>query len=46
MRRTSTVDVKIDKSDSSSFGSRRFSLVIVQNPDSVYRLLDFNAGKV
>lgn len=34
------------KNDSTSFGAKRFSLVIKQNPAYAYRLLDFNALKL
>src|SRR6202012_3155107 len=39
LRKTSKVDFSIDKKDSSSFGNKRFNLIISQNPDSAYRLL-------
>jgi hypothetical protein len=35
----------VNKSDSTTFGSNRFSLVISQNPAYAYKLLDFNAIK-
>jgi hypothetical protein len=46
LRAAVTYDFAVDKSDSSSFGSNRFSLLIKQNPANVYRLLNFAASKV
>jgi len=46
LRINSKYDFAINKSDSSSFGDRRFSLVIRQNPAYAYQLLSFTANKV
>jgi len=46
MRHNKTYSFNIYKSDSTSFGSKRFSLVIRQNPAYMYRLLNFTANKV
>jgi len=46
MRQNITYQFYLDRTDTSSFGSRRFTLVIRQNPAYAYRLLNFNAAKV
>jgi sugar lactone lactonase YvrE len=46
MRQNITYQFYLDRADTSSFGSRRFTLVIRQNPAYAYRLLSFNATKV
>ncbi|MFI5160144.1 MAG: putative Ig domain-containing protein [Sphingobacteriales bacterium] len=46
LRQTKTYSFNIYKSDSASFGSNRFSLVIRQNPAYAYRLLNFTAQKL
>ncbi|WP_295801703.1 putative Ig domain-containing protein [Mucilaginibacter sp.] len=46
LRTAATRDFVINKADSASFGSKRFSLVIKQNPSNAYRLLDFTANKI
>jgi hypothetical protein len=46
MRLNTTYSFQILKSDTNSFGSKRFSLVIRQNPAYAYQLLDFTATKV
>ncbi|MGZ3833195.1 MAG: T9SS type A sorting domain-containing protein [Mucilaginibacter sp.] len=46
MRDNKTYSFNILKADTTSYGAKRFSLVIRQNPAYAYRLLDFTAGKV
>jgi hypothetical protein len=46
MRLNTAYSFQILKSDTNSFGSKRFSLVIRQNPAYAYQLLDFTAAKV
>ncbi|HEY9002329.1 MAG TPA: T9SS type A sorting domain-containing protein [Mucilaginibacter sp.] len=46
MRQNKTYSFNIDKSDTTSFGSGRFILVIRQNPAHTYQLLAFSAIKV
>ena len=46
MRHNSTYSFNVYKNDTSSFGAKRFSLVIRQNPAYAYRLLNFTAAKV
>ncbi|HZX57593.1 MAG TPA: T9SS type A sorting domain-containing protein, partial [Mucilaginibacter sp.] len=46
MRQNKTYNFNIYKSDSASFGSKRFSLVIRQNAAFAYQLLSFTATKV
>jgi hypothetical protein len=46
MRHNKTYSFNILKSDTNSFGSKRFTLVIRQNMAYAYRLLDFKADKV
>ena len=46
MRQNITYRFNIYKTDSTSFGSKRFTLVIRQNPAYAYRLLDFTAAKL
>ena len=46
MRQNKTYSFNIDKNDTASFGTTRFTLVIRQNPAYGYRLLDFAANKV
>jgi trimeric autotransporter adhesin len=46
MRVNNIYNFNVDNSDTSSFGAKRFNLVIKQNPAYAYRLLDFNADKV
>ncbi len=46
MRHNASYSFNILKSDTNSFGSKRFSLVFRQNPAYAYRLLDFTAAKV
>lgn len=46
MRQNPTYSFDIIKSDTNTFGAKRFSLVMRQNPDYVYQLLTFNANKV
>jgi hypothetical protein len=46
MRQNITYQFYLNRADTSSFGSKRFSLVIRQNPAYAYRLVDFNATKV
>ncbi|MEO6849852.1 MAG: T9SS type A sorting domain-containing protein, partial [Mucilaginibacter sp.] len=45
MRQNKTYSFNVLKSDSATFGSKRFSLVIRQNPAYAYKLLDFTATK-
>ncbi|HVW15273.1 MAG TPA: T9SS type A sorting domain-containing protein [Mucilaginibacter sp.] len=46
MRTTSSYSFTINTSDTSTFGSRRFTIAIEQNPAMAYKLLSFNASKV
>jgi hypothetical protein len=46
MRHNTTYSFKINKDDTASFGTKRFSLVIRQNPAYAYRLLGFTAANV
>jgi hypothetical protein len=46
MRQNITYRFYLDRTDTSSFGSRRFTLVIRQNPAYAYRLIAFNATKM
>jgi sugar lactone lactonase YvrE len=45
MRTIKSYSFDINKTDSATFGSNRFSLVIGQNPAYAYKLLDFTASK-
>lgn len=45
LRTTATYSFTIKTTDTSTFGSNRFSLVIVQDPDLAYKLLSFDAAK-
>ena len=45
MRHNPTYSFNILKSDTNSFGTKRFNLVFRQNPAYSYRLLDFTAAK-
>ncbi|HVS91250.1 MAG TPA: T9SS type A sorting domain-containing protein [Mucilaginibacter sp.] len=46
MRHNGTYSFNIAKNDPSSFGSKRFSLLLRQNPAYAYRLLSFSAAKI
>ena len=46
MRHNSTYSFNVVKADTTTYGTRRFSLVIRQNPAYAYRLLSFTAAKV
>jgi hypothetical protein len=46
MRHNHTYAFKIAKSDTNSYGSNRFALVIRQNPAYAYHLLSFTAAKI
>lgn len=46
MRNNKTYNFNILKSDSGSFGPKRFALVIRQNPAYAYKLLSFAAAKI
>lgn len=46
MRHNKTYSFNVLKSDTNSFGSKRFSLVLRQNPAYAYHLLGFTATKV
>ena len=46
MRHNPTYSFNVDKKDTTSFGSKRFSLVIRQNPAYAYHLLNFTASKI
>ncbi|MDO3626980.1 T9SS type A sorting domain-containing protein [Mucilaginibacter sp. BT774] len=46
MRQNITYQFYLDRADTSSYGSKRFTLVIRQNPAYAYRLINFNATKV
>ena len=45
MRNNPTYSFNVIKSDTNTYGSKRFSLVIRQNPAHAYRLLNFTAAK-
>ncbi|MGZ3879241.1 MAG: beta strand repeat-containing protein, partial [Mucilaginibacter sp.] len=46
MRHNNTYSFDVIKSDTNTYGSKRFSLVIRQNPAYAYRLLNFTASKI
>ena len=46
MKHNTTYSFNIYKADTNTFGAKRFSLVIRQNPAYYYRLLTFNATKL
>jgi len=46
MRKHATYSFNVLKSDSNTFGSKRFTLVIRQNPAYTYQLLNFTATKI
>ncbi|HEY9002330.1 MAG TPA: T9SS type A sorting domain-containing protein [Mucilaginibacter sp.] len=46
MRQNITYQFYLNRTDTSSFGSKRFTLVLRQNQAYAYRLLNFNATKV
>ena len=46
MRQNPTYSFNVAKSDSNTFGSKRFSLIMRQNPAYAYQLLSFNASKI
>jgi len=46
MRHNATYTFNVLKSDTNTFGSKRFSLVIRQNPAYAYHLLNFTAARV
>ncbi|MGZ3811930.1 MAG: beta strand repeat-containing protein, partial [Mucilaginibacter sp.] len=46
MRHNATYSFDVIKSDTNTYGSKRFSLVIRQNPAYAYRLLNFTASKI
>ncbi|MGZ3819797.1 MAG: T9SS type A sorting domain-containing protein [Mucilaginibacter sp.] len=46
LRVTSAYSFTINKSDSTTFGSKRFSIVMLQDPALAYKLLSFDANKV
>jgi len=46
LRVNSKYDFVINKTDSTSFGDKRFSLIIRQNPAYAYQMLNFTANKV
>ncbi len=46
MRHNANYSFNILKKDTTTFGSKRFTLVIRQNPGYAYRLLDFTATKL
>ena len=46
MRHNPNYSFNISKKDTNTFGSKRFTLVIRQNPGYAYRLLDFTATKL
>lgn len=45
MRKNATYSFNVLKSDTNTYGSKRFSLIIRQNPAYAYRLLNFTATK-
>jgi len=46
MRHNTTYTFEVSKSDTNSFGTHRFKLVIRQNTEYAYQLLNFTAAKV
>jgi len=46
MRQNKTYLFQIDKTDTASYGSNRFALIVRQSSDYAYRLLDFAASKI
>lgn len=46
MRQNITYQFYVDKTDSASFGAKRFTLVLRQNAAYAYHLIDFNASKM
>jgi len=46
MRQNKAYSFNIDKNDTTSFGSNRFSVIIRQNPAYAYKLRNFEASKV
>jgi len=46
MRVNTSYIFDVDKTDTNTYGTKRFSIVIRQNPAYAYRLLDFNANKI
>jgi hypothetical protein len=46
MRQTASYPFNINLSDTTTYGSRRFSLIIRENPGKKLRLVDFDAAKV
>ena len=46
MRQNITYQFYLDRADTSSYGSNRFTVVIRQNPAYAYRLINFNATKM
>jgi len=46
MRQNVTYQFYLNRSDTSSFGSKRFTLVIRQNPAYAYKLINFTANKM
>jgi len=45
MRTTASYSFTINNADTTTYGSKRFTLVLVQNPALFYKLVDFSAGK-
>jgi hypothetical protein len=46
MKANSLYQFTIDRTNPATFGSKRFTLVIRQNPALAYKLLDFNAARI
>ena len=46
MRQNITYQFYLDRADTSSYGNKRFTLIIRQNPAYAYRLVNFNATKM
>ena len=46
MRQNITYQFYLDRADTSSYGNKRFTLIIRQNPAYAYRLVNFNAIKM
>lgn len=46
MRQNKSYTFKLDKTDTTSFGANRFTLIIRQNPAYAYRLINFDAVKL
>ncbi|MGZ3777988.1 MAG: T9SS type A sorting domain-containing protein, partial [Mucilaginibacter sp.] len=45
LRKNSTYTFTVDKTDTTTYGAKRFALLIQQNPAYAYKLVSFNANK-